>query len=96
MTSVAKMLREKRSERNYTQTEVADLLNITLRQYINYENDHLPPHEQLLKLNTVFQYDFSIHIYNKDELVSLRKQIADLKRKLNDRKITKRKHAYNR
>lgn len=65
MTPVAKKLREKRKERSYTQTDVANLLHITLRQYMNYEKDHLPPHEQLLKLNLLFDFDFSRLIYDR-------------------------------
>lgn len=65
MISLAKALRQKRAERGYTQTDVANLLNITLRQYMNYEKDKLPPHEQLLKLNTIYKYHFEMHIYGR-------------------------------
>lgn len=63
MISLAKALRQKRHERGYTQTEVANLLSITLRQYMNYEKDKWPPHDQLLKLNTIYKYHFETHIY---------------------------------
>lgn len=65
MKSLSAELKQRRLEKAYTQAEVANLLNITWRHYVNYENDHWPPHEQLLKLNTIFQYDFSIHIYGR-------------------------------
>lgn len=65
MIPLAKALRQKRQERSYTQTDVANLLNISLRQYMNYEKDKLPPHDQLLKLNTLYQYHFETHIYGR-------------------------------
>ena len=64
MIPLAKELRKRRHQRNYTQSDVAALLGISLRQYMYYEKDHWPPHKQLLKLNTLFQYDFSRHIYD--------------------------------
>lgn len=63
MTPFAKMLRIKRRERDLRQIDVADLLGITLRQYMNYEKDHLPPHEQVIKLNNLFSYPFHLTIY---------------------------------
>jgi transcriptional regulator with XRE-family HTH domain len=65
MISLAKALRQKRHERGYTQTDVANFIQVSLRQYMNYEKDKLPPHDQLLKLNTLFNYHFEIHIYGR-------------------------------
>lgn len=63
MISLAKELKLRRNEQGLTQTQVSNLLGITLRQYMKYEKDKWPPHQQLLKLNNIFRYDFSIHIY---------------------------------
>lgn len=63
MVSFAKALRKKRLERGYTQTEVAKIINISLRQYMYYEKDKWPPHDQLIKLNLLFKYHFELHIY---------------------------------
>lgn len=65
MKSLADALKEKRSERGYTQTDVANLIGVSLRMIMYYEGYRWPPHEILLKLNTLFQYDFSRHIYER-------------------------------
>jgi transcriptional regulator with XRE-family HTH domain len=64
MKTLHDALREKRLEKCYRQQDIADLLGISLRQYMHYENDRWPPHEQLIKLNNIFHYDFSRHIYD--------------------------------
>jgi transcriptional regulator with XRE-family HTH domain len=64
MNALAKALREHRKEKGLTQTDVAVFLNITLRQYMNYEKNHWPPHEQLLKLNKLFNHNFEKYIYD--------------------------------
>lgn len=63
MNTLARELRKRRMERGYTQTELAKLLGVSRRMVIYYEHDVWPPHDVLLKLNLLFQYDFSIHIY---------------------------------
>lgn len=65
MNTLAKELRKRRAARGYTQKDVAGMIGVSLRMYLYYEEKVWPPHEQLLKLNTLFQYDFSIHIYGR-------------------------------
>lgn len=65
MNTLAKELRKRRNERGYTQKDVANLIGVSLRMYLYYEGKVWPPHDQLLKLNLLFQYDFSIHIYGR-------------------------------
>lgn len=65
MDALSSALRKHRMERGLTQTDVANLLHIKLRQYANYEKDHWPPHDQLIKLNNIFNYHFEQHIYGK-------------------------------
>ena len=65
MNTLGQALREQRIKKNYTQQDVADMLGISRRQYINYElHDSMPPHRQLKKLNNLYQCDFSKLIYN--------------------------------
>lgn len=58
-------LKKKRAEKNITQQEIADRLDISIKQYQNYEYKTIPPHEKLLKLNEIFDYDFSKIIYQE-------------------------------
>jgi predicted transcriptional regulator len=63
MTLAAK-LKELRLQKGYTQTDLANKLKVNLRIIQRYERDMWPPHDKLLKLNKIFKYDFSRHIYD--------------------------------
>lgn len=43
-----KMIKEKRKERNYTQEQMANLLNISLRQYIRIDKEEDLPRRDVL------------------------------------------------
>ena len=58
MNALSKTLRAKREESGFTQTQVAKLIDVSLRTYMYYENDVWPSHENLIKLNKLFDYDF--------------------------------------
>ena len=94
MTLAAK-LHELRLAKGWTQLETAERLGVSRRQYIYWEQGHIPPVWQIKKLNELFEYDFSTLIYNQDELIRARKtierlqrQIIKLKKQLYDRRVT--------
>lgn len=50
----------------YTQQQMANKLNISIKQYQNYESKTIPPHDKLHKLNEIFNYDLSKIIYQEN------------------------------
>jgi len=66
MNDFFKKLKELRNEFNYTQQQMADKLGISLTQYQNYEVKTIPPHEKILKLNNILDFDFSRIIYKEN------------------------------
>lgn len=65
MESFFKKLKELRESSTFTQKQMADKLAISITQYQKYEDKTLPPHEKILKLNSIFDYDLSRHIYQQ-------------------------------
>lgn len=63
MESFFKKLKELRELSSFTQRQMAEKLGISTTQYQKYEDGTLPPHEKVLKLNSIFDYDLSRHIY---------------------------------
>ena len=43
------MIKEKRKERNYTQEKMAEILDISLRQYVRIDNEEDIPRRDILK-----------------------------------------------
>lgn len=43
------MIKEKRKEKNYTQEKMAEILNISLRQYVRIDNEEDIPRRDILK-----------------------------------------------
>ena len=57
-----KKLREKSGK---TQQQVAELLDISIKQYQNYEYKTIPPHDKVMKLSDIFNTDLSRSIYQE-------------------------------
>lgn len=43
------MIKEKRKQKNYTQEKMAEILNISLRQYVRIDNEEDIPRRDVLK-----------------------------------------------
>lgn len=43
------MIKEKRKDKNYTQEKMADLLNISIRQYVRIDNEEDLPRRDVLR-----------------------------------------------
>ena len=55
MDKFSKRIKELRKLNNFTQTEIANKLSITLRQYQKYENGEVKPkYETLIKLSLIY------------------------------------------
>jgi len=54
----AEKLKQKRKELGLTQTEAADAIPISLRQYQKYERDLMPPWDVLEKIEAAFGFSF--------------------------------------
>lgn len=55
-------LKELREKADKTQSEVAEMLDVTLRQYQRYESGVIPKPEKMSILKKEFKYDFFSHI----------------------------------
>lgn len=62
------MIKEKRKEKNYTQEKMAELLNISLRQYVRIDNEEDIPRRDIFKklINTLNLTNEEIGIYIRD------------------------------
>jgi len=65
MEEFFKKLKEIRRDSDHTQQEIADELGISLKQYQNYEKKTIPPHDKLVKLNEILNFDFSKVLYQE-------------------------------
>lgn len=65
MNKFFKKLKELREASPFTQQQIADKLGISIKQYQNYEVKTIPPHDKLMKLNQILQYDLSKLIYEE-------------------------------
>lgn len=56
---IGKHLRKKRHEKNLSQQECADFINVSQKTYSNFESDNSRPSTtQLILLNELFEFDF--------------------------------------
>lgn len=89
MTLAAK-LKELRLYHRLTQAEMAVKLDISKRQYIKFEREMIPTHTQLLKLNKIFHYDFSIFIYPRKQNPKIKEALERVKKM--EIELTRLKH----
>lgn len=52
------MIKEKRKEKNYTQEQMAEILNISLRQYVRIDKEQALPRKDVLR-NLINELDLT-------------------------------------